>query len=273
MIKVARETCIAGAVIDITVKGSRTPDKKMRAPKKNPTPDSVRRNNDRIAVKDLTRKLNANFVPGDYHVTLTYAEAPTRAEAERQLQNWIRRMKREFKKQGKEFRYVAVTEYKHKRIHHHVVMSYIDTRIIDAQWKNGHIWHSNLGRSRNYRKLAEYLIKETQKTFREADNATKRRYSCSRNLIKPIVVVQQVSITELFKDPKPIKGYEIDEGSVHRFDNPITGLTHLEYQLISTDPVPRLKKWRRGSVVKRTETYTRFEELKQLEFSDDYLIR
>lgn len=180
-------------------------------------------------------------------------------------------MKREAKKLDIEFRYVAVTEYEHTRIHHHIVMSYIDKRVIDKQWQNGRILLSTLDKSRSYRKLAEYLVKETQKTFRDPDNATKRRYSCSRNLVKPVIAVQEVSILRLFEDPKPLKGYAIDEDSVNRFDNPVTGLTHLEYSMISTDPTPRMKKWRaKGCKMKKsTESFTRFEDIKQLEFGEE----
>lgn len=269
MIKTVREICVSGAVIDVTIKGTKNPEKCRRSARKNPTPDAVRKNNDRIAVKNLARMMNANLYPGDYHVTLTYAEAVTRAMAEKELKLWIRRMKREFKKVGKEFKWFSVTEYKNHRIHHHVAMSYIDSCVIDKQWQNGHIWLSTLDKSRDYTKLAEYFVKETQQTFREADNATKKRYSCSRNLIKPIVVVQQVSIMQLFKDPVAFKGYDINPESVRKFDNPITGLTHLEYSMRSEDPVPRIKKWRKGKVAKRTESFSRFEQLKQLEFRDD----
>ncbi len=46
-------------------------------------------------------------------------------------------MRREFRKAGKEFRYIAVTEYEHHRIHHHVVMSYIDLPVITTQFHRG----------------------------------------------------------------------------------------------------------------------------------------
>lgn len=269
MARAIRETCIAGAVIDRTVKWSRAGEKRHRAPKKNVTTASMRKYNDHLAEKKLARKINANFVPGDYHTTLTYAEVPTQEEAERQLSNWIRRMKREYAKAGKEFRYIAVTEYKNHRIHHHIVMSYIDHRIIQKQWREGRCLFSVLNKSRNYRKLANYLIKETQKTFREPGNATKRRWRGSRNLVEPIVVRQEVSASEFYNDPKPVKGYAIDEDSVIRYENPVNGLEHLEYCMVSTDPVPRLHRWRTGKVVKRSETYLRFDEYRQLELNFD----
>lgn len=269
MIKVVRETCIAGAVIDTVIKGTKDPERRQRKPKMNATPAAVQQNNDRIAVKRLAAMMNNNFVPGDYHITLTYADIPSREEAEKELRNFLRRMRREFEKQNKECKYIAVTEYEHTRIHHHVVISYIDTNVINKQWKNGRVLYSALDRTRNYRKLAEYLVKETRKTFRDPNNATKRRFSSSKNLEKPITVRERISITKLFADPKAIKGYEIDTTTIRRYESPITGLEHLEYSMVSTEPVPRLKKWRSGEIVKRTESYRRFEELRLFEFNND----
>lgn len=270
--RVIRETCVAGACIDVTIKLN-TMAHGARKPKSNPTSDAVRENNDRLAEKNLTRLLNANFYPGDLHVTLTYEEAPTKEEAEKEKQNFLRRMSREFKKIEKEFRWVAVTEHENHRIHHHIVMSYIDMRIIHKQWKRGHIRSSVLDATRNYSVLANYLIKETQKTFRQASNATKRRYSCSRNLVKPIVVREVMSSVQLYEKPRDIKGYHIDENSIRYYTHPFTQLEHLEYMMVSTDPVPRVKKWRKGKVVRRTETLDRFEELKQLDIFEEFEMR
>ena len=265
--RVIRETCIAGAVIDRCIKAS-FPHKGKRKRKEKATPDAVKKNNDMLATKMLTILLNLNFFPGDYHTTLTYAEIVTVEEANRQLDNWIKRMRREYQKLDKEFYYIAVTEYKNHRVHHHVVMNYIDSRIIDKQWKCGHIWLSTLDKSRNYRKLAEYLIKETQKTFREPGNSTKRRWKPSRNLKRPVVKREWVSISQLFQnldELKPIKGYEIDRESVRKYTNPVTGLEHIEYQMISTEAVPRLKVWRNGRKLKRNETYIRMQDIRQLD--------
>lgn len=264
MDKVIRETCISGAVIDRTVKAS-FPHGGCRRPKSKPTSDAVKKNNDRLAAKQLTRLINANFYPGDLHTTLTYAEVVSVDEARHQLDLWLRRMRREFKKQGKEFYYIAVTEYEHHRIHHHIVMNYIDLQIITAQWTNGRMRCTTLDQSRNYRALAEYLIKETQKTFREPGNSKKRRWKSSRNLKRPVVKREWVSVRELWRDPKPLKGYQIDKDSIRYYQNPVTGLEHLEYQMVSMDPIPRLKTWRRGKIVNRQETYLRMDDIRQMD--------
>ena len=265
--RVIRETCIAGAVIDRCIKAS-FPRGGKRKKKEKATSDAVKKNNDMLALKNLTRLINLNFYPGDLHTTLTYAEELSPEEANSELEKWIKRMRREYKKLDKEFYYIAVTEFKNKRIHHHVVMNYIDFQVINRQWKMGRIRCTPLDKTRNYRVLAEYLIKETQKTFREPENATKRRWKPSRNLKRPVVKREWVSISQLFQnldDIKPLKGYEIDRDTLRKYTNPVTKLDHLEYQMVSNEAVPRLSEWRKGKKVNRNETYRKMDEMRQMD--------
>ena len=260
--KFIREICVAGASIDVTLKLSTAPGTGSRKPRRNPTPAAAQRNNDRIATKKLTRLMNGNFYPGDFHITLTYAgKEPSPEAAKKNIKNFIRRMAREYEKQGLTFRWIEVTEYKHTRIHHHMVVSYIDPRIIEKQWKHGHVRSVSLDKSRNYRKLAEYFIKETTKTMREPGNETKRRWRASRNLVRPIIKRERIAAADMSKAPKPLKGYEIIEETIHRFEHPFTGIEHLEYMMLSTDPVPRIKTWRKGKIVERDETFRRAQEI------------
>lgn len=265
--KIIREVCVAGAVIDVSVKQTQK-QLSVRAPKRKPSREAVIKNNDRIAEKKLARLLNANFYPADYHMTLTYAKVVSPAEAKKELDNFLIRLRRRYKKLGKELKFVAVTEYENHRIHHHLVINFIPAEILVEQWKAGHVRLTALDQSRNYTMLAKYLIKETRKTFRKADNMTKCRYRCSRNMVHPVVMRQEVKLSSIMEEPKAFKGYILDEDSVRRFENPCTHIPHLEYMMVSNDPVPRLKKWRAGTVVKKQETYQRAEELKQLELQD-----
>ena len=97
-----RDTIIAGrtklialrAVTKTYIKGEK------RKPKMNPTPEAVARTNFRNAVKMLTAKLNHNFVPGDYHLTLTYEKVKAPADAKKCLDNFIRKVRSACKKEG-----------------------------------------------------------------------------------------------------------------------------------------------------------------------------
>ena len=260
--KFIREICISGAVIDVTMKYSLRAPRKQRSANKKPSSEAVERNNDRLAVKKLTRLINANFYPGDYHITLTYKDkAPSVAEAKKEIANFKRRMTREYEKQGKEFRWIEVTEFENHRVHHHMVVSYIDPEIINRQWKCGHVRFTTLDNSRNYKKLAEYLLKETTKTMRKRDGTIKQRWSASRNLTRPIIKREIIEPRAMYEKPRTFKGYEIIPDSINSFTHPFTGIDHLEYMLISTDPVPRIKTWRSGKAIKRDETIRRANEI------------
>ena len=207
--------------------------------------------------------LNANFFPGDWHATLTYeGEEPSEKEAKRELKNFLRRISRDYEKIEKEFKYIAVTEYKNHRIHHHVVIPFIDSDVVQRQWKRGRIRGMvPLDRSRNYKKLASYLIKETTKTMREQGNETKKRWSSSKNLIRPVVKREIVQAKAMYEQPKAFKGYEIDQDTIRKFEHPFTGIEHLEYMMVSSDPVPRLKSWRKGTIIDKQETLHRAAEV------------
>lgn len=253
--KVIREVCIAGKVIDVTVKvpagnfGQRKEKKKI-------TREAVQKNNDRMAKKKLARIINANFDESSFHDTLTYSTAPSQEEAKTILKNFLRRVKNELKKMGVDFKWVVVTEYNNKRIHHHIVTN-APEEVIREHWKQGHIFISRFYEGPDYTQLAEYLIKETEKTFREEESVNKERYSRSRNLIIPEVRQEEVSEKQLFEDPTAWKGYYIDEDSVRRYEHPITGLEYLEYKMIAIDE-PRLKKYYKGRRKKKEQSYWRY---------------
>lgn len=260
--KFIRETCVAGAAIDVTLKYSTASGQDHRQQKRNPSRAAVIKNNDRIATKKLTRLMNANFFPGDLHCIFTYAgKEPEQKEAKREIRNFKRRIEREYKKRGRDCKWIEVTEYSHTRIHHHMLMSYIEPEVIEKQWKRGHVHFTPLDRSRNYSKLAEYFIKETSKTMRQPGNETKQRWSASRNLARPIIKREIIEAKAMFEKPKALKGYEILQESVREFEHPFTGLLHKEYMMLSTDPSPRLKKWRKGAVVEKDETFRRAQEI------------
>lgn len=252
--KVVRETCIAGRVIDVTIKAS-SGNHARRSEKKKVTSEAVQKVNDRYAQKRLERIINANFSEKDFHDTLTYeGEAPDPEEAQKNLRRFLERVKYAMKKKGQEFKWVIVTEWKNKRIHHHMVTN-APEELIRKQWKSGHIFTSRLYESEDYSQLAAYLIKETEKTFRDGDSAVKERYSRSRNLTVPEVRVEEVDARQLFEDPKPWKGYQIIEESVRRYEHPVTGLEYLEYKMISVTDKPRLKRRYKGKIKKREENY------------------
>ena len=250
--KAVREICVAGRTIDVTMKLTSGIHTSKRRQKKNITREKVQANNDRMAAKNLARLLNANFTAGDFHLVLTYKEAPTKEQAKKDRANFIRKLK----KTVPDLKYVAITEWEHTRIHHHLVISECSIDLIERLWWDlGYIKVGFLDDSGEYSKRAEYLIKETTKTFRREDSCYKRRYSCSANLIRPVVKREEITISDLFEDPEPIKGYYIPKDSIRRYEHPVTGIEHLEYIMVALDEPRRYKTWPRGKEVRRPEYY------------------
>ena len=101
--RVVRETCVAGRVIDITIKVHSGAHYNKRAARKNVTSEMVQKNNDRLAAKKLTRLIHANFDQDSHHYTLTYRQEPSLEESQKILQKFIRRVAYRMKKLGEEF--------------------------------------------------------------------------------------------------------------------------------------------------------------------------
>jgi len=209
---------------------------KKREKKRKATPEEIRAGNERNARKRLRRLINTNFGPGDIHLVLTYQKElrPTPEESKRILRNFKDALGRRFKKQGKEFKWILVTEYKNKAIHHHMIVNspegYDPSKDIASLWKRGRPRSTRLDDSGNYSQLADYLVKETEKTFREEDTPQKARYSHSRNLKEPSVKKKTVRAKKWRKLKVP-KGFFLIPGSLYEGVNPVTGHLYREYVL------------------------------------------
>jgi len=256
--KIIRETIVAGRTIIQAYRAStrvKTKKGEKRKKKTNPTPEAVKKINLRNAVRNLTAILNNNFEFGDYHLTLTYSSEPSRQQAKEDRKKFLRNMKNYCDRRGAQWKWVAVTEYENHRIHHHIVCSGIDPEVIASRWKHGWVNFKQLDESGNYYKLAEYLIKETEKTFRLPDSVHKKRYSQSGSIVIPQIRREEVSERLLQKELKPYDGYYIDEETINRYEHAILGVDCLELIQVSLEPAPRLTRWKKGKPVRKEKRY------------------
>lgn len=155
-----------------------------RSKKRKPTSETQKKLNQRNAERKLIRLLNTNFTSKDIRFDLTYSDEyypETPQEAQRQMQNFLRRVKRYRKRHElPELKYVAVTEIgkNTKRFHHHIVMSGgIDINTLADIWGRGYTTAKPL-RFDEYGivGIAKYLIKEP---------ILGKRWCASRNLEHP----------------------------------------------------------------------------------------
>ncbi len=155
-----------------------------RSKKRKPTTKTQKKLNQRNAERKLIRLLNTNFTKNDIRFDLTYSptnEPQTPKDAQRQLQNFLRRVKRYRKRNAlPDLKYVAVTEKGSKsgRSHHHIVMSGgIDINTLAEIWGHGYTTAKPLQfDEQGITGIAKYLIKEP---------VLSKRWNASRNLEKP----------------------------------------------------------------------------------------
>lgn len=162
-----------------------------RSKRKKPTSEVQQRLNRRHATDNLRRLLHTNFTASDLFATVTFNEdslPDTIAEAQRHIQNFLRRAKRKYSKMGIDLKYIYVLEYgeKHHRLHAHLVISEgLSRDELSALWGMGTVSTEDLRFERDgLTALAVYLTKGGEA---EGNRTTFKRWSGSRNLEKPII--------------------------------------------------------------------------------------
>lgn len=160
--------------------------------------EAQRRLNDKNAKKKIVRLVNTNFNKDDLMVTLTYADnhLPKEDEAKRDIENYIRRLKRRRTKEGlPELKYLYVIEYvndpsvsKKIRVHHHIIINKMDRNIAESVWKKGRTDSMRLQPDDfGLTGIAKYVAKGLLQG---------RRWSYSKNLKKPIITKNRTTLTK-----------------------------------------------------------------------------
>lgn len=175
---------------EVNRRGKRSRKVKLTEPKQ-------RNLNEKNAKRYFIQFVNTNFGEGDIHLTLTYKTKylpVTVEDGEREVRNYLRRLKREIGKEGLEFRYVLVTESVTAkdstvvvRLHHHIIMNAgLDRDKIEGLWSKGRgkskesIGYANADRLQTDENGAEALCRYLTKFANR-----KKRWSSSKNLKKP----------------------------------------------------------------------------------------
>lgn len=157
--------------------------KPPRGGKKKTTSPKQRNLNNKRACRYFCLLAKSNFGQDDIHLTLSYDDEhipeSTRA-AEREVKNFIRRLKNKYQKNGKELKYIYITEEgaKNGRVHHHLLInSGLDRDIIEKVWGKG---YANSTRIQLEHGGIDGLV-----CYLSKDPKGRKRYTPSQNLIKP----------------------------------------------------------------------------------------
>lgn len=159
-----------------------------RRKKCRPTSEIQKKLNQRNAEKHLVRVVRLNFGPEDIALHPTYRpgeEPGTAEEARKDLYNYIRRLKRIYKKRGLTLKYISCTERGKKsgRFHHHMIVSGgVDRDTLEKAWGKGYANSKRLQFEEDgLRALAHYMVK---------DETAFKRWNGSRNLEQPEPIVK-----------------------------------------------------------------------------------
>lgn len=220
-----------------------------RAPKQKATKEQIKKQNQINRANRVRRTIKLNFKPDDLWCTLSYPAGTKKTidELKKNFQSFIRTMGRRYKKAGFPLKYIYRMEVGKKGgLHIHILINRIPNadQHIQASWKQGRVWYTNIYEEGGYEALADYITKKPDKQvegqlslFPEMERDQLIRYGSSRNLIRPedVKTVKHFSHWTLRalcsgeKEPKPSKGFIIDKASVHIGVNPFTGMSYMKY--------------------------------------------
>ena len=215
-----------------------------RQKKTKPTPEQKKKWNRMEKVRRCKRQLIQYFDPGDLFVTWTYSKEnrpPDMKQALKDFQKAIRKVKREYQKQGQELRWIRNIEKGTRGAWHvHIVVNEIgdSAAIMERAWEHGTMNISKIRKNpevgEDFNKLASYLTKDEQTRDKKKDGTEaeprirESNYSTSRNM--PIPEAKKKPLKRWREDPFVKKGYYLAEN----YDgiNPINGFRYRRYTLI-----------------------------------------
>ena len=186
---------------------------KSRSGRYRPTSEVQAKLNENNSVKRLERLLHCNFTTTDYALHLTYADEhlPHDTEtAQKDIQKFLRRVRRWYKAQGKELKYVCVTEKgkRSERIHHHLVINGgVNRSELETFWKLGYANSKRLQFTKNgISGLANYITKQS---------LLFKRWSSSKNLKKPIIKTNKNKYSK--RKAREIFEFHLSNEQIERF--------------------------------------------------------
>ncbi len=239
------EVCVAGKTIEVNkyysyryhCKGEK------RGIKTKPTSEAQKRVNLRKAAKELRGLMNANFIDGDLLIRLDFFREhfPDGSKMmQSMMQAFIRKLRAEFKKLGRELKYIYVKEVGPRGGRHvHMIMSKCDTDILRRCWPHGGIHVDPLISNGQYRKIADYFIKYAAKTEETEGKIIGKRWYGSKNLARPLIQKRIVTANTFRKKVKVKPGYYLEKDTVREGVSELTGFEYFSYTLIKADQQSR----------------------------------
>lgn len=209
-----------------------------REKRKAPTPEQVEKQNQWQKEKKARIRLMEYFDENDYFSTLTYRieeRPPDMATAKTDFAEAMKIIRREYKKRGKELRWIRNIEVGTRGAWHvHIVINRIEDTdlILKKAWQHGKVVNQLMYEAGGFQKLAAYITKtpKTDPRLQESD------FSLSRNMPLPEAEKKIYLHWKTWKEIRVPKGYYLDKDSVREGKNPITGRKCRSYTLLKIRP-------------------------------------
>ena len=114
-----------------------------------------------------------------------------------------------------------------------MTLNAIDTQLLKKCWDKGWITIKPMDDNGQYRRLAEYFVKYSEKTMKTCEGFTGRRYNSSKNLVIPEPQKKTVSSRNAFNHiVKVPSGWYLDKDSIREAWHEMTGFMYFTYTLI-----------------------------------------
>lgn len=231
-----------------------------RAPRKKPTKEQIKKQNQRNKEKYIRKLIKANFHGGDLWCTFKYAKGqrPDIEEVNRDIKKFKSNMRDNYKKAGQPFKFIQRIEIgKQGGIHIHMIMNRITgdmdtysliTKYWNPQRPTGGANITPLREETGFKKLANYIAKEPDEEqykqlslFDIKERKQMIKYSSSRNLVRPEPETKEYTrrtVRKIIENGiEPTPGFYIDKDSVDIGINPFTGMSYIHYTELRTNPI------------------------------------
>lgn len=216
---------ISGPMMEVERRYETNGGRALGSPNTHEATESQQKINDLQSWRKLTRMIACNFsrAAGDLCVTLTFCHYMSRADARKQYTRFLRKLRDIRKRRGMdELKYILIDEVQSGRQHAHIIINAgVSLEEMTDIWNNlGSVSASVLRDSNNYRDLAAYLLTQhkTRRGSQSDENAkeprrkNERRWTCSRNLNKPVVkkrACKAVTMKTMPSIPRGYRGYNV----------------------------------------------------------------
>lgn len=171
-------------------------------------------------------------------LTCRKEERPSPEEAVKVIRDFRDKLREAYKKQGWELKYVITPETGERgAVHWNVIVNNMHNeetstaKIIRMLWARGRPHFTPMDGSGDYKKLAEYIIKESGKRMEQGKTIEKLSYMASRNLKRPVVQEEKIRASRWSRKPRAPEGWYLVEESLVNGFNKFTGLPYQYYTI------------------------------------------